>query len=193
MKSICVFCGSRLGNRPIYREVAATVGQQIAERGLTLVYGGGNVGLMGIVADAALAAQGRVIGVIPEFLKAQEVAHTGLTELKVVSSMHERKTCMAELADAFMALPGGYGTLEEFGEIITWAQLRLHQKPCGLLNVDGYFEPLLQLFDHALNEEFITPHLRQLVITATEPTELLDIFSTYQPMVEQRLRSNIKP
>ena len=193
MKSVCVFCGSRLGNRPAYREAAAAVGQQLAQRGLTLVYGGGNVGLMGVVADAALAANGQVIGVIPEFLETKELAHQGLTALKVVGSMHERKTCMASLADAFIALPGGYGTLEEFCEIVTWGQLGLHQKPCGLLNVEGYFEPLLQLFDQALNEAFITPTLRQLIIAATDPSHLLEIFSTYKSVVDERLRPKIQP
>jgi uncharacterized protein (TIGR00730 family) len=182
-----------LGNRPAYREAAAAVGQQLAQRGLTLVYGGGNVGLMGVVADAALAANGQVIGVIPEFLETKEVAHQGLTALKVVGSMHERKTCMASLADGFIALPGGYGTLEEFCEIVTWGQLGLHQKPCGLLNVEGYFEPLLQLFDQAVKEAFITPTLRQLVIAATDPSQLLEIFSTYKSVVDERLPPNIQP
>ena len=193
MKSVCVFCGSRLGNRTAYREAAVAVGQQLAQRGLTLIYGGGNVGLMGVVADAALEADGKVIGVIPKFLKTQEVAHEGLTDLKVVSSMHERKTCMANLADAFIALPGGYGTLEEFCEIITWAQLKLHHKPCGLLNIEGYFDPLLQLLEHALNEGFITPSLRQLVITATQPHQLLEKFSIYKSVVDEKISPDIRP
>ena len=148
---------------------------------------------MGVVADAALAANGQVIGVIPEFLETQEVAHQRLTTLKVVASMHERKTCMAKLADAFMALPGGYGTLEEFCEIVTWGQLGLHQKPCGLLSGEGYFEPLLQLFDHAVNEAFITPTLRRLILAATDPTQLLEMFSTYKSVVDERLPPKIQP
>src|SRR5262245_21660092 len=137
MKSVCVFCGSNLGDKPIYREMAAQVGRRLAALGLTLVYGGGNVGLMGVLADAALEAGGRVIGIIPQALADWEVAHAGLTELVIVQSMHERKARMADAADAFLALPGGFGTFEEFCEVLTWSQLGLHKKPCGLLNVGG--------------------------------------------------------
>lgn len=194
MKSICVFCGSSKGLRPAYREAAETLGATIASRGLGLVYGGGNVGLMGIVADAALAGGGEVIGVIPEFLVAKEIAHKGLTTLHVVDSMHERKTKMVELADGFIALPGGYGTLEEFCEILTWAQLGLHHKPCGLLNVEGYFNPLLQLFDQAVTEKFLKPASRNLVLEATDPEHLLELFASYQPIIVNKwIGREVKP
>ncbi|WP_341527947.1 TIGR00730 family Rossman fold protein [Nostoc sp. UHCC 0302] len=194
MKSICVFCGSSMGIRPAYKEAAETLGKILASRELALVYGGGNIGLMGVVADAAMAAGGKVIGVIPEFLAAHEIAHNGLTQLYVVGSMHDRKTKMADLADAFIALPGGYGTLEEFCEILTWAQLRLHQKPCGLLNVEGYFDPLLKLFDNAVKEEFVKPALRSLVLEASTSEHLLDLFATYQPIVVDKwIEGEVKP
>ena len=181
MKYVCVFCGSSMGNRPAYKLAAQAMGETLARQGLGLVYGGGNVGLMGIVADATLAADGEVIGVIPEFLNAKEIAHTGLTKLHVVGSMHERKALMAELSDAFVALPGGYGTLEEFCEILTWSQLGLHQKPQGLLNVESYYEPLLRLFDQAVTEQFLKPELRSLVLEASNPEDLLDLMANYQP------------
>ncbi len=181
MKYICVFCGSSMGLRPAYKLAAQAMGETLARRDLGLVYGGGNVGLMGIVADAALAAGGQVIGVIPEFLVAKEVAHTGLTKLHVVGSMHERKALMAELSDAFVALPGGYGTLEEFCEVLSWAVLGLHQKPQGLLNVEGYYDPLLRLFDQAMTEQFLNPAFRSLVLEASEPEHLVDKLASYQP------------
>ncbi len=181
MKYICVFCGSSMGLRPAYKVAAQAMGETLARRDLGLVYGGGNVGLMGIVADAALAAGGQVIGVIPEFLVAKEVAHTGLTKLHVVGSMHERKALMAELSDAFVALPGGYGTLEEFCEVLSWAALGLHQKPQGLLNVEGYYNPLLRLFDQAMTEQFLNAALRSLVLEASEPEHLVDKLANYQP------------
>lgn len=159
------------------------MGETLARRGLGLVYGGANVGLMGIVADAALAAGGQVIGVIPKFLVAKEFAHTGLTKLHIVGSMHERKALMVDLSDAFVALPGGYGTLEEFCEVLTWAQLGLHQKPHGLLNVEGYYEPLLRLFDLTVTEQFLRPALRDQVLEASEPEHLLDKLANYQPKV----------
>ncbi len=159
------------------------MGEALALRGIALVYGGGNVGLMGIVADAALAAGGEVIGVIPKALVAKELAHTGLTDLRVVGSMHERKALMAELSDAFVALPGGYGTFEEFCEVLTWAQLGLHRKPCGLLNVEGYYDHLIALFDHALGEEFLRPQHRSLVLEEQEPMLLLDRLAGYQPLL----------
>jgi len=191
MKSICIFCGSSTGNRPIYKEAAQAMGEAIARRELSLVYGGGNVGLMGMVADAALAAGSKVVGVIPKFLVDKEIAHNGLTQLHVVDSMHDRKALMAELADAFIALPGGYGTLEEFCEILTWAQLGLHQKPQGLLNVEGYYDPLLQLFDRAVTEGFLRSELRSLVLEASSPEDLLDLLDSYQPIaVEKWLRQD---
>lgn len=183
MKNVCVFCGSSMGVRPAYQLAARSLGETLARRGLGLVYGGSNVGLMGVVADATLAAGGEVIGVIPEFLVAKEIAHTGLTQLHVVNSMHDRKTLMAELSDAFVALPGGYGTLEEFCEILTWGQLGLHQKPQGLLNVEGYYNPLLRLFDQAVTEQFLKPALRSMVLEASEPEHLLDLMANYQPQI----------
>lgn len=191
MESICIFCGSSTGNRSIYQEAAQAMGEAIARRGLSLVYGGGNVGLMGMVADAALAAGGEVIGVIPKFLVDKEIAHNGLTQLHVVDSMHDRKALMTELADAFIALPGGYGTLEEFCEILTWAQLGLHQKPQGLLNVEGYYDPLLQLFDRAVTEDFLRSELRSLVLESSSSEDLLDLLASYQPItVEKWLRQD---
>jgi len=181
MKRVCVFCGSNVGLRPVYREAAQAIGAALAQRNLGLVYGGGKVGLMGAVADAALAAGGKVIGVIPDFLEAKEVGHRGLTELRVVNSMHERKAMMAELSDSFIALPGGYGTIEEFGEILTWAQLDLHHKPIGLLNVAGYYDALLRLFDHAVNEQFLSPSLRALVLEESDPVRLLDALTAHEP------------
>lgn len=193
MKYVCVFCGSSLGLRPAYKLVAQAMGEALTRRGLGLVYGGGNVGLMGIVADATLAAGGEVIGVMPEFLVAKEIAHTGLTKLHVVSSMHDRKALMAELSDAFVALPGGYGTLEEFCEILTWSQLGLHRKPQGLLNVEGYYEPLLRLFDQAVTEQFLKPELRALVLEASDPEHLLDLMANYQPQtVDKWIRQDIQ-
>jgi len=186
MKSICVFCGSSLGSRPIYQEAASQLGETLAKRNLQLVYGGGNVGLMGVVADAVLNAGGEVIGVIPEFLAQKELAHPNLTQLHVVNSMHDRKAMMAEFADGFIALPGGFGTFEEFCEILTWAQLGLHQKPQGLLNVAGYYQPLLQLFDRAVDEQFLRADLRNLVLQASDPDSLLDQFQHYRsPKVEK--------
>lgn len=181
MKTVCVFCGSSMGQRPAYQRAAQAMGETLARRGLGLVYGGGNVGLMGTVADAALAAGGQVIGVIPKFLVAKEIAHTGLSKLHVMESMHDRKALMAELSDGFIALPGGYGTLEEFCEVLTWGQLGLHQKPNGLLNVEGYYDPLLKLFDDAVIEAFLKPELRQLILESSEPDQLLDLMASYRP------------
>jgi uncharacterized protein (TIGR00730 family) len=174
MKSVCVFCGSSPGANPIYWEAAVALGHELAQRSLRLVYGGGNIGLMGAVADAVLEAHGQVIGVIPQQLVDREVGHHGITELIIVGSMHERKARMAELADAFIALPGGFGTIEEFVEVLTWAQLGLHAKPCGLLNVLGFYDPLLSFFDHALDQRFLRAEHRRLVLTSENPAELLD-------------------
>ena len=149
IQSVCLFCGSNRGVQPEYASAARAFGTALAEQGLTLVYGAGNIGLMGVAADAALAAGGKVIGVIPEFLKDKEVAHLGLSELHVTSTMHERKALMAELSDAFVALPGGFGTFDELFEILTWAQLSVHNKPVGLLNVAGFFQPLMEMVRHA--------------------------------------------
>jgi uncharacterized protein (TIGR00730 family) len=182
VRSVCVFCGSSKGGRAEYAEAARRVGREVAERGWALVYGAGNIGLMGELADAALAAGGRVVGVIPEALVGWEVAHTGLTELLVVGTMHERKAMMADLSDAFLALPGGYGTLDEFCEILTWAQLGLHRKPCGLLNVLGYYDALLSLLDTGVRERFLRPEHRALILDERDDVPaLLDRLTAFTP------------
>lgn len=180
-RRVCVFCGSAAGARPAYATAARALGSLIAARGLGLVYGGASVGLMGLVADAVLAAGGEVVGVIPAALEARELAHAGVSRLEVVASMHERKARMSELADAFVALPGGMGTLEELAEMLTWAQLGIHSKPCGVLDVDGYWQPLIAFFDHAVQERFLRPEHRSLLITAAEPAALLDALARYVP------------
>lgn len=180
-RSVCVFCGSSPGSRPVYAEAARRVGAALAAADLGLVYGGGRVGLMGCVADAALAAGGRVLGVIPEPLAIKELAHGGVTELLVVPGMHERKALMALHADAFLTLPGGIGTFEEFFEIWTWAALGLHRKPIGLLNVDGYFDPLLQLLDHAIDAQFLRPQHRRLLVVSDDPERLVQALPDYVP------------
>jgi hypothetical protein len=182
MKRICVFCGSSKGARPVYEEAAIALGQALVRRGLGLVYGGGNVGLMGVIADTVVQSGGEAIGVIPESLAAKELAHEDLPNLIVVSSMHERKATMADYADGFIAMPGGFGTFEEFCEIITWAQLGFHRKPCGLLNVENYYAPMLALFDHAVAERFVRTEHRPLVLESSDPEQLLDMFETYQPL-----------
>jgi uncharacterized protein (TIGR00730 family) len=179
--SICVFCGSATGARPIYATIARSLGQELAGRSMTLVYGGGRVGLMGVLADAVLGAGGRVIGVIPDALATKEIAHDGLTELHVVSGMHERKARMATESSAFLTLPGGIGTFEEFFEILSWSALGIHQKPLGILNVDGYFDPLLTLLDHGIAEEFIQPTFLHSLIVSESPDTLLDKLLAYVP------------
>lgn len=179
---VCVFCGSSLGYRSVYADSAAALAGEMLARGIGLVYGGSQVGLMGAVADAMLAGGGEVIGVIPEALLAKEVGHNGVTRLDVVGSMHERKARMADLADGFIALPGGFGTLEEFAEVLTWTQLGLQHKPCGLLDVDGYFEPLLAWFDLSVSEGFLKPENRRLVIQSSSPASLLDQLRDWRPV-----------
>ncbi len=186
MKRICVFCGSSPGRNPVHLEAAARMGRALAARGLGLVYGGGGVGLMGAVADAALAAGGEVVGVIPRALQLRELAHARLTALHVVGSMHERKAKMAELADGFVALPGGMGTLEEFAEVLTWAQLGLHVLPCGLLDVAGYYRPLISFFDEATAEGFVRPEHRRLVLVADDPDALLEQMERWKPPAIER-------
>jgi len=173
-----------------YREAARGLGRELAKKGIDLVYGGGSVGLMGIVADTVLAEGGRVFGVIPLQLATEELAHRGLTNLKIVGSMHERKACMAELADAFIALPGGYGTFEELFEAITWSQLGIHRKTVGLLNTERYFDPLVLLIDRAIAEGFIVPENRQLVVVGESPAELLEKLSKHRlPPVPSIIRA----
>ena len=174
MRRICVFCGSSSGTRPEYADAARALARELVARRLGMVYGGGTVGLMGVVADAMLAAGGDVVGVIPHALMAREIGHPGVTALHVVDSMHERKALMADLADAFIALPGGVGTLEEVFEAITWTQLGVHRKPCGLLNVAGFYDGLLQFMDHAWAEGFIKPETRVIVQANADPAALLD-------------------
>jgi uncharacterized protein (TIGR00730 family) len=181
LRSVCVFSGSSPGPRPSYAETATALGREVAARGMRLVYGGASVGLMGAVADAALAAGGEVVGVIPQHLVDREVAHDGLTELRVTGSMHERKALMADLADGFVALPGGLGTLEELAEILTWSQLGLQSKPCGLLDVESFFDPLLAFLDHTVAERFVSTEHRALVLAADRPDALLDLLSAWQP------------
>lgn len=183
MNSICVFCGSSLGNDPIYQQMAQATGQEIAAQGKTLVYGGGRSGLMGVVADSALQAGGRVIGVIPNALVDRELAHTGLTELHIVNNMHERKTKMAELSDAFVALPGGAGTLEEIFEQWTWSQLGIHQKPCAFLNVDGFYDDLIKMLHASVERGFSQERFVDRLIVAEQIKEILAAFSAYQPAI----------
>lgn len=174
MNNVCVFCGGNPGVRPSYAAAARALGAELVSRGLGLVYGGAQVGLMGVVADAVLSGGGRVFGVIPVFLSAREIAHGGLSELRVVATMHERKALMADNSEAFVALPGGYGTLDEMFEILTWGQLGLHRKPCGLLNVDGYFDGLLAYLDRSVEEGFLKPEYRSLLSVGATPKDLLD-------------------
>lgn len=180
IQSVCLFCGSNRGARPEYAEAARAFGDTIARQGLTLVYGAGNVGLMGIAADAALAAGGRVVGVIPEFLKAKEVAHLGLSELHVTQTMHERKALMAEKSDAFVALPGGFGTCDELFEILTWAQLSVHDKPVGLLDTAGFYQPLLAMARHMVAEGFAPARNLELFSVSGEIDILLSQMRAYR-------------
>jgi uncharacterized protein (TIGR00730 family) len=186
IRRVCVYCGASSGSRPDYAAAAREFGAILAERGFELVYGGGRRGLMGVLADAALASGVKVTGVIPQSLIAKEVAHESLTDLRVVASMHERKALMAELADAFVALPGGVGTLEEFFEIITWAQLGLHEKPHGFLNVAGFYDSLLAFLNHGVAERFIRAEYCQSVLSDTNPNRLLDKLVAARPVRVQK-------
>jgi uncharacterized protein (TIGR00730 family) len=186
MKRVCVFCGSSTGGGRTYADAARELGAALARHGLGLVYGGGNIGLMGILADAALAHGSEVIGVIPQALVDKELAHRGVTELRIVKSMHERKALMADLSDAFIALPGGYGTLDEFCEILTWAQLGLHRKPCGLINVERFFDPFLAHIDTATQARFIRPQHRALILVEQQPESLLQRLLAYHPPVAHK-------
>lgn len=186
MKRLCVFSGSSPGARNDYAAAADLFGRLLVRRGLGLVYGGASIGLMGALANAVLAEGGDVVGVIPRALVKKEVVHEGLPDLRVVDSMHERKALMAELADGFVALPGGLGTLEEFCEILTWAQLGIHRKPAGLLDVGGYFQPLLRLLDHIVYERFMRPEHRALILVEEEPEHLIEAMQRYRPPEQKK-------
>ena len=181
MQRVTVFCGSRIGVDPRYRELARALGRLLVQRGCGLVFGGGSVGLMGVVSDAVLEAGGEVIGVIPRSLATKELLHTGVPDMRVVDSMHDRKALMAELSDAFIALPGGFGAFEELFEVITWAQLGIHSKSVGLLNVGGFFDPLVRLIDHAIQEQFIKPQHRGLIVVEERPDVLLEQLERHRP------------
>lgn len=181
MKRLGIFCGSSCGHDALHAASARKLGELLVRRGLGLVFGGGRIGLMGVLADAVLQAGGEVIGVIPKALLDKELAHSGLSELRVVPTMHQRKALMADLSDAFAALPGGFGTADELFEILTWAQLRIHSKPVGLLNLAGFFDPLLAWLDRAIADGFIKPRHRQLLIVAETPEELLDKLDRFSP------------
>jgi len=193
LRRVCIFCGSSLGRRAEYRAAAVEVGRALARRGVTLVYGGGSVGLMGAAADAALAEGGQVIGVIPRALDTAEVGHRELTELHVVDSMHERKELMTRLSDGFITLPGGMGTLDELCECLTWAQLGIHHKPCGMLNTQGYFDRLIAFFDQQVGEGLLQPRHRALLIVADGVDDLLGRMREYESPIEQRWSSDVPP
>jgi uncharacterized protein (TIGR00730 family) len=186
LSSICVFCGSNAGAQPAYVETAEAVGRGLARRGVRVVYGGARVGMMGALADAARSAGGDVVGVMPQAIFDREVGHTGLDDLRVVGSMHERKALMAELSDAFIALPGGVGTLEELFEVYTWAQLGIHEKPLGLLDVAGYYRPLVAFLDHAVREQFVRPSTRSMLAVGEELDDLLAAFEAWRPPTEHK-------
>ena len=186
LSSVCVFCGSNTGSDPRYLQAAVDTGRTLAERGLRLVYGGAHVGMMGALADAAIGAGGEVTGVIPRQIVDLEVGHDGVTDLRVVGSMHERKALMADLADAFVALPGGIGTFEELFEVFTWAHLGLHRKPLGLLDVAGYYRPLEAMLDHAVDQRFLRPETRAMLVSAGSLDGLLERFGAWQPVVGPR-------
>ncbi|MGE3287285.1 MAG: TIGR00730 family Rossman fold protein [Pseudonocardia sp.] len=185
MRSVCVFCGSNPGRVPAYLGAVGELATLLATRGVRIVYGGNSVGTMGALADTALAAGGEVVGVVPEQLAGVELLHEGLTELHLVGSMHERKALMGELADGFVALPGGLGTLEELAEVLTWSQIGLHRKPVGLLNTAGYYDHLLAFLDHAVAERFLRPDDRALMLTAATPAALLDVMQAWRPRADQ--------
>ena len=186
IKKICVYCGSSPGKKPAYSLAAQSLAKAMCERGIGLVYGGAEVGVMGAIANAVLEAGGEAIGVIPRSLAVKEVAHTNLTELHVVASMHERKAMMAGLADGFIALPGGWGTLEEIFEILTWAQLGFHDKPCALLNIEGYYDDLFRFLENSFEQEFVNPLYRPMLIEAHDPAALLDQFATYRAQMVRK-------
>jgi len=188
LKSICVFCGSKSGNDPQYQQSAIELGRLMAQRKMTLVYGGGSVGLMGVIADAVLESGGQVIGVIPRNLATRELIHPGVTEMHIVEDMHTRKAKMSEYADAFIAMPGGFGTLEELFEVVSWVQLGIYAKPMGLLNTAGFYDPLLNMVEHCIETEFIKPKYRDLIIADETPATLLDHLQRHElPVIKKIL------
>jgi uncharacterized protein (TIGR00730 family) len=192
MDKICVFCGSSTGQNPIYGEAASALGKQLAKKGIGLVYGGGNVGLMGILADAVLSLAGNCLGVIPQSIADLEIAHLGLSELHIVSDMPQRKQLMTELSDGFIAMPGGFGTLDELSEVLTYNQLRIYDKPVGLLNVNGYFNGLLNYLDHCVAERFVRDEHRQNIMVSDDPGELIELMRAYEPVPITKWIDNIK-
>jgi uncharacterized protein (TIGR00730 family) len=190
MKAVCVYCGSSFGTKPVYAEAARSFGRALVEADLALVYGGGKVGLMGTIADAVMAAGGRAIGVIPELLVSKEVGHNGLTELHVVPDMHHRKKMMADLSDAFVAMPGGVGTFEELFEVYTWAQLGYHQKPVALLNIDGYYDPLISMLTHTVDEGFMRKSYLDILQIDSQSANLIGKLKAYQPPANDKWADN---
>lgn len=186
IRSICVYAGSSPGAKPIFRDHAVQLGRELARQQMTLIYGGASVGLMGIVADAVLAEGGAVTGVITQALVDHEISHKGLTNLEIVEGMHDRKGGMSDLADGFIMLPGGFGTLEEFFEVVTWTQLGIHQKPCGILDVDGFFNPLFEIIDRAVEDRFMRIEHAQIVRRSSDPAELISLLSDYRPVVIEK-------
>lgn len=186
MKSVCVYCGSAIGAQPVYAEAAEELGEELVRRELKLVYGGAGVGLMGKVADTVIAGNGKVTGVMPRNLFRNEVPHNDLPDMIHVDSMHERKALMADLADCFIAMPGGLGTIEELFEILTWSQLKIHQKPCGILNVSGYYDGLLEFMDHCVDQKFIRTQHRDMLFVESDPATLLDRCEKFQPVDVQK-------
>ena len=189
MQRVCVFCGSSTGNKPEYAVGARELGLVLAKQNIDLVYGGGHVGLMGVVADAAMSAGAKAVGIIPRCLSDKEVAHQGLTELRVVGTMHERKAQMSELADGFIAMPGGFGTLEELFEVVTWAQLGIHKKPFGLFNIGGYFDKLIEFMDFQVSEGFVKQSHRDMIIVSDEAEQLVELLSGYKPVAQEKWMS----
>jgi uncharacterized protein (TIGR00730 family) len=193
LSCIGVYCASSQGSDAGFADAAASLGRLLASRGIRLVYGGGGVGLMGVLADAVMAGGGSVHGVITRALEEKEVGHSGLTKLQVVTTMHERKAAMAEESDAFIMLPGGFGTLDEFFEVLSWSQLGIHSKPCGILNVNGYFDPLLELLDRAARDGFLRPEHRALVVVDTDPESLVDSLAARDPVIVDKLVARGQP
>ena len=192
IKSLCVFCGSSIGRQLLYADHAAKLARHLLSEKITLVYGGANVGLMGVLADTMLAGGGKVIGVMPKSLVEREVAHTGLTEMHIVEGMQERKALMADLSDAFIALPGAYGTLDELFEVLTWNQLGIINKPIGLLNIDGFFNPMLQMLDHAVAEKFLRPEHRNMLLTRDDLIQLMHDLENYKPVTAAKWIERLK-